>query len=93
MLRGAGNAEGGPASQLVWVFLPRVPEFRKPLRVLHVRYVSSDEDRLCIRNGCLAGNLAGLVNTAISIVRLKDRLPPMSEANHHCAVRQGNALE
>ena len=38
-------------------------------RLRHVRDVTHDEDRLRIRAGRLANNLASLANAAISIVR------------------------
>ena len=61
-------------------------------RLRHVRDISHDEDRLRIRRGRLAGNLAGLANAAISIVRLKGRFLHMPQANRHHAARQGDAL-
>ncbi len=61
-------------------------------RLHHMRDVSCDEDRLRIRNGRRAGNLAGLSNAAISIVRLKGRFNHPPQANRHYAARQGEAL-
>ena len=61
-------------------------------RLHHVREVSYDEDRLRIRNGRLADNLAGLANAAISIIRLKGHFPHMLQASRHCAAQQGDAL-
>ena len=61
-------------------------------RLRHVRDISCDEDRLRIRNGRRAGNLAGLANAAISIVRLEGRFLHMPQASRHHAARQGDAL-
>ena len=61
-------------------------------RLRHVRDVSCDEERLRIHSGRLAGNLAGLANAAISIVRLKGRFLHMPQASRHYAARQGDAL-
>ena len=56
-------------------------------RLRHVRDVSHDEDHPRIRSERLAGNLAGLANAAISIVRLKGRFPHMPQASRHYAAR------
>ena len=61
-------------------------------RLHHVRDVTYDEDRLHIRAGRLANNLAGLANAAVSIVRLKGRFAHLPQANGHYAARQGEAL-
>lgn len=61
-------------------------------RLHHVRDVTCDEDRVRIRAGRLASNLAGLANAAVSIVRLKGRFAHLPQANRHYAARQGEAL-